>query len=80
MDQPIMDHPTAKDAQPFKALEHKIADLIQVCDQLNTENRTLKVEALSWQREREQLIQKTEMARVKVEAMILRLKTLEQDS
>lgn len=75
-----MDNQTAKDAQPFKVLERKVTDLIQVCDQLNTENRTLKVEALSWQREREQLIQKTEMARVKVEAMILRLKTLEQES
>lgn len=75
-----MDNQSAKDAQPFKVLERKIADLIHVCEQLNTENRTLKVEALSWQREREQLIQKTEMARVKVEAMILRLKTLEQES
>ena len=70
----------AKEVQPFKLLERKIADLIHLCDNLNTENRTLKVEALSWQREREQLIQKTEMARTKVEAMIQRLKTLEQES
>ena len=70
----------ARDAQPFKVLERKIADLIHLCDQLKTENRALKVEALSWQHEREQLIQKTEMARIKVEAMIERLKTLEQES
>jgi cell division protein ZapB len=71
---------TAKDAQPFKVLERKIADLIHLCDQFNSENRKLKVEALSWQHEREQLIQKTEMARSKVEAMIQRLKALEQES
>ena len=75
-----MEHNTAKDVQPFNVLERKIADLIRLCEQLNSENRTLKVEALSWQREREQLIQKTEMARGKVEAMILRLKALEQES
>jgi cell division protein ZapB len=69
-----------KDAQPFKVLERKIADLIHLCDQFNSENRKLKVEALSWQHEREQLIQKTEMARSKVEAMIQRLKALEQES
>lgn len=69
-----------KDAQPFKVLERKIADLIHLCDQFNSENRKLKVEALSWQHEREQLIQKTEMARGKVEAMIQRLKALEQES
>ena len=71
---------TAKDAQPFKVLERKIADLIHLCDQFNSENRKLKVEALSWQHEREQLIQKTDMARNKVEAMIQRLKALEQES
>lgn len=75
-----MDHNAAKDAQPFNVLEHKIADLIRLCERLDSENRSLKVEALSWQREREQLIQKTEMARGKVEAMILRLKALEQES
>jgi cell division protein ZapB len=75
-----MDNHPARDVSPLKALERKVADLIQVCERLHTENRTLKVEALSWQREREQLIQKTEMARTKVEAMIERLKTLEQES
>ena len=75
-----MDNQPAREVPPLKMLERKVADLILLCDQLNTENRALKVEALSWQREREQLIQKTEMARGKVEAMIERLKTLEQES
>ncbi len=75
-----MDNQSAREVPPLKVLERKVADLIHLCDQLNTENKALKVEALSWQREREQLIQKTEMARTKVEAMIERLKTLEQES
>jgi cell division protein ZapB len=70
----------ARDAQPLKSLERKIAELIHLCEQLDRENRFLKNEAHGWQREREQLIQKTEMARTKVEAMIARLRTLEQES
>lgn len=68
------------DTPHFKLLERKVSDLIQLCEQLDRENRTLKGEAHSWQQEREQLIQKTEMARTKVEAMIARLKALEQES
>lgn len=68
------------DNQQLKQLERKIDDLIQLCGQLDRENRALKAEASSWQHEREKLVQKTEMARAKVEAMITRLKALEQES
>lgn len=64
--------------QQFKLLERKVGDLIQLCEQLDRENRLLKNAAHDWQLEREQLIQKTEVARSKVEAMIVRLKALEQ--
>ncbi len=77
---PSRERPSKDAPPPLKVLERKVADLINLCDHLNGENRALKVEALSWQREREQLIQKTDMARSKVEAMILRLKALEQES
>ena len=66
------------ESQQLKLLERKISDLIQLCEQLDRENRLLKNTANGWQHEREQLIQKTEVARSKVEAMIVRLKTLEQ--
>ena len=69
-----MDNPS------FKQLERKVAELILLCEQFDQENRALKIEARDWQREREQLIQKTDMARAKVEAMIARLRTLEQES
>jgi cell division protein ZapB len=40
----------------------------------------LRVSEKAWREERAQLVEKNEMARVKVEAMISRLKALEQDS
>lgn len=79
MDNPVSAVP-AKDIQPYKVLERKIVELIALCEQLDRENRALKAESHGWQREREQLIQKTGMARAKVEAMIARLRTLEQES
>ena len=66
--------------QQLKALATKIDDLIQLCDQLDSENRKLKADATSWGQEREQLVEKTEVARNKVETMITRLKALEQQS
>jgi cell division protein ZapB len=66
--------------QQFKLLERKVSDLIQLCEQMDRENRVLKTAAIGWQQEREQLIQKTEIARSKVESMIVRLKALEQES
>lgn len=64
----------------LKALTVKINDLIQLCDQLDKENRLLKTDAVNWAEEREQLIEKTEIARIKVASMITRLKALEQES
>lgn len=66
------------DSQQFKALSSKVDDLIELCTELDQENRRLKTEAISWQQEREQLMEKNEMARTKVESMITRLKSLEQ--
>ena len=64
----------------LKALAVKINDLIQLCDLLDKENRSLKAEAANWAEEREQLVEKNEVARNKVASMISRLKALEQES
>ncbi len=64
----------------LQQLEHKMDELIALCDQLNSENRQLKADADRWQREREQLLEKNELARERVEAMIQRLRALEQES
>ena len=61
----------------LQVLEQKIDELIALCDQLNNENRSLKTNNSSWQRERQDLMDKNELARTRVEAMINRLRAME---
>ena len=61
----------------LKALEQKIDELITLCGELNRENQALKTESANWYRERQDLIDKNEMARSKVAAMIDRLRAME---
>ncbi|QFU77502.1 TIGR02449 family protein [Halioglobus maricola] len=58
-------------------LEQKIDQLIELCKELNRENQALKAENAGWLAERQDLIDKNELARSKVEAMINRLRTME---
>ena len=62
----------------LKLLEQKIDELITLCNDLNRENQVLKADSANWQRERQDLVDKNEVARTKVEAMISRLRTMEQ--
>ena len=64
----------------FKELERKIDDLIALCIELNRENSALKAEADTWQQQRQQLMDRNELAKSKVAAMISRLKAMEQDA
>ncbi len=61
----------------LQVLEQKIDELIALCDQLNRENQALKADSAGWQRERQDLMDKNELARTRVEAMINRLRTME---
>ena len=61
----------------LKTLEQKIDELIALCSELNRENQALKADSAGWQRERQDLMDKNELARTKVEAMIDRLRTME---
>ena len=61
----------------LQALAQKIDQLIGLCNELNRENQLLKAENAGWQQERQDLIDKNELARSKVEAMINRLRTME---
>jgi cell division protein ZapB len=61
----------------LKDLDRKINELISLCKELNRENRALKAEVANWRDERRDLIDKNELARSKVEAMIDRLRTME---
>jgi cell division protein ZapB len=62
---------------PLQALESKIDELIALCRDLNRENQRLQGERDGWLRERQDLIDKNELARSKVEAMIVRLRSME---
>ncbi len=62
---------------PLQALEGKIDELIGLCAELNRENQQLKAENASWQQEKQDLIDKNDLARSKVEAMIDRLRSME---
>ncbi len=64
----------------LQALTSKLERLIQRIEQLKGQNRMLLASEKAWREERAHLIEKNEMARLKVEAMISRLKALEQDS
>ena len=64
----------------LQALTAKLELLLQRVEQLKSQNRQLQAAEKAWKEERAHLIEKNEMARQKVEAMISRLKALEQDS
>lgn len=73
----------ASDTQDFfehelRRLEQRIDALVKVCDQLQDENRSLKQRQDSLTAERATLLQKNEQVRARVEAMIGRLKAMEQ--
>jgi cell division protein ZapB len=59
------------------ALEARVDDLIRTIDKLSSENRALKSQQVTLSAERSVLIEKTEMARTRVESMIARLKAME---
>jgi cell division protein ZapB len=58
-------------------LEQRIDELIDTVGSLKNENTSLRQQTDKLSSERAQLIEKTELARSRVEAMISRLKSLE---
>lgn len=66
--------------QQLKLLEQRVEDLLRLCTRLDQEIRALKSSERQLRDERAQLLRKNEDARSKVEAMIGRLRSLEQES
>jgi cell division protein ZapB len=64
----------------LKRLEKRVDALVNVCDRLQDENRSLKQRQDMLTSERANLLQKNEQVRARVEAMIGRLKAMEQGS
>jgi cell division protein ZapB len=62
----------------LKRLEKRIDELVATVERLKEENRALRLRQESISAERATLLQKNEQARTRVEAMIGRLRTMEQ--
>lgn len=69
-------HPSQADLQ---SISERLDQLLAVIARLNEENRSLRTSQESLMSERANLLAKNEQARSRVEAMINRLKTLEQN-
>lgn len=66
--------------QDLKRLEFRVEELIRTVERLKEENRSLRVQQDHMTTERAQLIERNELARSRVEAMIVRLKAMEQNA
>ena len=64
----------------LKKLEVRVEELIRACAQLKGENSSLRSQQESLVAERADLIEKTELAKTRVEAIITRLKSMETGS
>ncbi|MBY4676901.1 TIGR02449 family protein [Marinobacterium arenosum] len=64
----------------FDALEQQIERLLARCQQLEQDNQHLRASEAQLREERARLLQINDQTRHKVEAMIQRLKSLEQHS
>lgn len=62
----------------LKALEQRVDQLLELCQRLHDENHSLRASQDALVQEKANLIAKNEQARSRVEAMISRLKALEQ--
>jgi len=76
----MADDVNAKFEHELNRLEKRVDALVQVCDQLQDENRSLKQRQDTLTTERATLLQKNEQVRARVEAMIGRLTAMEQGS
>jgi len=71
---------TDKSNTDFARLEGQVEKLLKVCVQLKTENNLLRGRQVTLVAERARLIEKNDVARSRVEAMITRLKSLEGET
>lgn len=62
----------------FKTLENKVDELIKLCSDMKKENQLLRDKENSLLHEREILLNKHQVARVRLERVLQRLKALEQ--
>jgi cell division protein ZapB len=74
----MTDTPQPPAEQELQQLELRLTQLLAVLSQVQEENRALRQRQDAISAERSSLLQKNEQVRARVEAMIGRLRTLEQ--
>lgn len=62
----------------ISTLEARIDELISLCEELEKKHARLEAAHQKWVQERTTLLEKNEITRAKVEAMIVHLKSLER--
>lgn len=60
-------------------LYHKVERLVQLCEQLQADNTELQAREELLLSERSRLLEKNELARVRVDSMIRHLKSMQQN-
>lgn len=63
----------------LQQLEQQIDELLRTSRRLREENILLTAQQSTWMSERAQLVEKTEVARTRIEKMVSRLKELDND-
>lgn len=63
----------------IQQLEQQVDELLRASRRIREENMLLKSQQAAWLTERTQLVEKTEMARSRIETMVGRLKELDDE-
>jgi cell division protein ZapB len=74
------DNQTQSSELELNQLEFRIEELIEVCNKLRGENVMLRKQQATLSQERSSLLEKNEHVKSRVEAMIGRLKSMEQNA
>lgn len=67
------------DKTPIQQLEQQVDELLRAGRRLREENLLLRSQQAAWLSERAQLIEKTDIARSRIEKMVTRLKQLDEE-
>jgi cell division protein ZapB len=63
----------------LQQLEQQVDDLLRVSRRMREENMLLKSQQSAWLAERAKLVEKTELARSRIDKMVSRLKELDSE-
>ena len=65
--------------EDLQQLEQQVDDLLRVSRRMREENMLLKSQQSAWLSERVKLVEKTELARSRIDKMVSRLKELDDE-